>query len=389
MPWGMSESGYNVRDLEMTYQYSNFGVPGLGLRRGLGDDVVSRRTPPRSPRCTSRTRRCAISRRSTAAGADGQHGFYESVDYTPKRLPAGDDARGGAHVHGAPPGDDDRRDRERAATAAPCARAFTPSRWCAPANCCCRSGRRATSRSPGRAWTRGGAAATCASSCRRTRAISRRRTRATPRTQLLSNGRYAVMITAAGSGYSRCATWPSRAGARTRPATTPGRTSFFRDVASGQRWSAGFQPSGAAPDSYDVSFAEDRAEFVRRDGAITHAARSDRVVGGRRRSAPGVDHEHRRAHARDRSHLVRRGRARAARGGCGASRVLEPVHRDRELRERDTLLATRRPRSRHGRRDLARPRARGRRRDDRRARVGDRPRPVRRARAHASRSAAR
>ncbi len=40
VPWGVSESAYNVRDLEMTYQYSNFGVPGLGLRRGLSEDVV-------------------------------------------------------------------------------------------------------------------------------------------------------------------------------------------------------------------------------------------------------------------------------------------------------------------------------------------------------------
>ena len=35
MPWGISESAYNARDLELTYQYSNFGVPGLGLKRGL------------------------------------------------------------------------------------------------------------------------------------------------------------------------------------------------------------------------------------------------------------------------------------------------------------------------------------------------------------------
>ena len=40
VPWGVSESGYDARDLEMTYQYSNFGVPGLGLRRGLADDIV-------------------------------------------------------------------------------------------------------------------------------------------------------------------------------------------------------------------------------------------------------------------------------------------------------------------------------------------------------------
>ncbi len=40
VPWGVSESAYNVRDVELTYQYSDFGVPGLGLKRGLFEDVV-------------------------------------------------------------------------------------------------------------------------------------------------------------------------------------------------------------------------------------------------------------------------------------------------------------------------------------------------------------
>ena len=40
VPWGISESAYNARDLELTYQYSNFGVPGLGLKRGLSEDLV-------------------------------------------------------------------------------------------------------------------------------------------------------------------------------------------------------------------------------------------------------------------------------------------------------------------------------------------------------------
>jgi cyclic beta-1,2-glucan synthetase len=39
VPWGASESAYNARDLEFTYQYSNFGIPGLGLKRGLGDEA--------------------------------------------------------------------------------------------------------------------------------------------------------------------------------------------------------------------------------------------------------------------------------------------------------------------------------------------------------------
>ena len=40
VPWGISESGFNARDLAQAYQYSSFGVPGLGLKRGLGDDLV-------------------------------------------------------------------------------------------------------------------------------------------------------------------------------------------------------------------------------------------------------------------------------------------------------------------------------------------------------------
>ena len=40
VPWGISESAYNARDLELTYQYSNFGVPGLGLKRGLSENAV-------------------------------------------------------------------------------------------------------------------------------------------------------------------------------------------------------------------------------------------------------------------------------------------------------------------------------------------------------------
>ena len=40
VPWGISESAYNVVDRHDTYQYKAFGVPGLGLKRGLGDELV-------------------------------------------------------------------------------------------------------------------------------------------------------------------------------------------------------------------------------------------------------------------------------------------------------------------------------------------------------------
>src|SRR5512137_2883288 len=40
VPWGISESGYNTIDAQLNYQYRAFGVPGLGLKRGLADDLV-------------------------------------------------------------------------------------------------------------------------------------------------------------------------------------------------------------------------------------------------------------------------------------------------------------------------------------------------------------
>jgi len=89
-----------------------------------------------------------------------------------------------------------------------------------------------------------------------------------PRTHLLSNGSYAVMVTAAGSGYSR---WRDIALTRWRedPTCDPwGYYVFLRDTQSGQVWSAGYQPIGCEPESYSAAFFEGRAEISRQDGTL-------------------------------------------------------------------------------------------------------------------------
>ena len=81
------------------------------------------------------------------------------------------------------------------------------------------------------------------------------------------------MLTTAGSGYSR---WRDLAVTRWREDVTRdawGTYVFLRDVDSGETWSAGYQPRGGAPDSYAVTFSEDRAEIVRRDRCHRHDAR--------------------------------------------------------------------------------------------------------------------
>jgi cyclic beta-1,2-glucan synthetase len=91
---------------------------------------------------------------------------------------------------------------------------------------------------------------------------------AAPRTHLLSNGNYSVMLSAAGSGYSH---WRDIAVTRWRedPTCDPwGSFVFLRDVVDGEVWSTGYQPTGREPDSYEVAFFEDRAAITRKDGPI-------------------------------------------------------------------------------------------------------------------------
>ncbi len=90
-----------------------------------------------------------------------------------------------------------------------------------------------------------------------------------PATHVLSNGRYSVMISAAGGGYSR---WGDIAITRWREDATQdayGAYVIVRDVHSGAAWSAGHQPIGAEADSYQAAFSEDHVEISRRDGTIT------------------------------------------------------------------------------------------------------------------------
>src|ERR1700729_2961037 len=92
---------------------------------------------------------------------------------------------------------------------------------------------------------------------------------ATPQVHLLSNSRYALMLTAAGSGYSMVR---DLAVTRWREDVTRddwGSYIFLRNVDSGEVWSAGYQPTAVEPDSYEVTFTEDRAEFIRVDAGFT------------------------------------------------------------------------------------------------------------------------
>ena len=91
IPWGISEAAYNARDREMTYQYTNFGVPGLGLKRGLAQNTVI--APYATVLAAQFKPREAVANleRLRSIGALGHFGFYDAVDFTPQRVPEGTD----------------------------------------------------------------------------------------------------------------------------------------------------------------------------------------------------------------------------------------------------------------------------------------------------------
>ncbi len=89
VPWGVSESGYNTVDVHLNYQYRAFGVPGLGLKRGLAEDLVIAPYASALALMVAPEAACLNLQRLAAAGFTGQFGFYEAIDYTPSRLPRG------------------------------------------------------------------------------------------------------------------------------------------------------------------------------------------------------------------------------------------------------------------------------------------------------------
>ena len=150
VPWGISESGFAAQYLDGDYQYQSFGVPGLGLKRGLDQDRVV--APYATAMAAMLAPREALEnfRRLAQEGAEGDYGFYEAIDYTPDRVPKGQRSvvvqsymahHQGMSLVGA---------GQRAARRRRCRAGSTPSRWSGPSTCCCRSGCPATRRSSSR-----------------------------------------------------------------------------------------------------------------------------------------------------------------------------------------------------------------------------------------------
>jgi len=89
IPWGNSESEYNMVDVNSNYQYNAFGTPGLGLKRGLNEDLVVAPYASMLALMVEPEKACKNLELMSSEGFEGTYGFYEAIDYTPSRLSRG------------------------------------------------------------------------------------------------------------------------------------------------------------------------------------------------------------------------------------------------------------------------------------------------------------
>jgi cyclic beta-1,2-glucan synthetase len=343
IPWGISESGYNAVDIHLNYQYRAFGVPGLGLKRGLAEDRVVAPYASVLALMVAPVPACLNLERLSREGVEGPYGFYEAVDFTPSRLPRGQTSTlirsFMAHHQG----------MSFLALNSLLLENLMQKRFAADpmlqATLLLLQERipKATA-----SYSRAAGIADLGmmtSSPEKPMRIFTTPDTPAPELQLLSNGRYHVMVTNAGGGYS-C--WKGMAVTRWREDSTSdnwGAFCYLRDLAGREFWSTAYQPTLKRTEDYEVIFTEDRAEFrCRHRGLEMH---TEITV------SPEHDIELRRLRLTNSSRTARTLDVTSYVEVVLASAIADALHpafsnlfvETEILRDRHTILCTRRPRS--------------------------------------------
>jgi cellobiose phosphorylase len=259
VPWGISESGYHLFDSRMNYQYRAFGVPGLGLKRGLSQDLVIAPYAAMMALMVAPEPACANLQRMAALGWRGALGFYEAIDYTPARLPRGQAcAVVRSHmVHHQGMGllaivhllrDQPMQQRFVAdpqfqATLlllqerVPRTGIFHPH----SAEVAASAPVGEVEDTPLRVFQSPGGAR--------------------PAVQMLSNGRFHLLLTSAGGGYCRHGDIALTRWREDGTRDPWGHFCYLRDLDSGRYWSAAHQPTRVPVANYEAIFSDAKAEF--------------------------------------------------------------------------------------------------------------------------------
>jgi cellobiose phosphorylase len=268
VPWGISESGYNTTDVSQIYQYRAFGIPGLGFKRGLGDDLVIAPYASALALTVLPDEACHNLQVLAKSGFLGGYGFFEAIDYTPSRVPRGKThavvRSFMAHHQGmsflAFDHVINNQPMQRRFMSAPLVKATELLLQE-------RVPKRGATLHPHTAEVTAAAKPPIPDALGIMRVFTNPNT-AIPEVHLLSNGRYHVMASNAGGGYSR---WGDLAVTRWREDTTSdssGTFIYLRDSDNGHYWSSAYQPTLAEPEHYEAIFVQGRAEYRRRDDAI-------------------------------------------------------------------------------------------------------------------------
>ncbi len=265
VPWGISESGYAGVDFEHTYQYRAFGVPGLGLKRGLSEDfVISPYSTFLAMMVTPHEALKNISRLEDA-GLSGEYGFYESIDYTSERLSREE----GAHIVRSFLAHHqgmillslnnvlNENILQTRFHSDPLIRAVEPLLQ-----------EKFPERSPLTVphhaeityteQQEEGLKETWSETITTPHTIL-------PRTRVLSNGFYSLMIDNAGSGFSFIPGMQITRWHEDSLRNYLGNYVFVKDLDTNKIWSLTYQPSRQQPEFYEVIYNPDKVEFKRRD----------------------------------------------------------------------------------------------------------------------------
>ena len=343
VPWGVSESGYNAFDGSLNYQYRAFGVPGMGLKRGLAEDLVIAPYASALALMIIPEAACANLQRLAAEGVLGQYGMFEAVDYTASRLPRKRQSAiirsYMAHHQGMSLLslayvllDQPMQKRFEANPQFQATTLLLQERIPTPTS--------AHLHTPDLSDVRSDVTGP-----QMPMRVLRQANTPVPEVQLLSNGRYHVMVTNAGGGYSR---WKDLAVTRWREDGTCdnwGAFCYLRDVATGEFWSNSHQPTRKLAETFETILSEGRAEFRRRDH--DYETHTEIVV------SPEDDIELRRLHITNRARMRRTIEVTSYSEvvlATAASDALHPAFSNlfvqtEIVHEQQAILCTRRPRA--------------------------------------------
>ena len=263
VPWGISESGYNRTDVHLNYQYRAFGVPGLGLKRGLADDLVIAPYATAMALMVAPRKACENLQRLAVEGREGTYGFYEAVDYTPSRLPPDESSATirsfMAHHQGMSLLALVYLLRDR-----PMQRRFLACPFFKATELLLQERVPKTAASVFSEDLELEESRKLSGDSEGVMRVFTNPSLRAPEVHLLSNGRYHVVISSAGGGYSR---WHDLAVTRWREDATRdcwGTFVYLRDVATAEFWSTAYQPALRTTKRYEAIFTQGRAEFRQR-----------------------------------------------------------------------------------------------------------------------------